>query len=188
MNGSSARGRASTSQPRCRADSRPGRRRGRTRSTAAPRPGHGGDVHRLPVAVQDQRRTLEYLGDHVTTSHSSYHILFPRGVRGESNSHPLVHSQPCSNRYTTDTIYTVSPSTPTRSRTWNASLEARHDFRFTIGARNPAHQAEGKGVEPTSPVRGHGLANRLGKPYPTTFRNHTHFSGIRGARTLRPGQ
>jgi hypothetical protein len=31
-------------------------------------------------------------------------ISFDKGVRGESNSHPLVHSQPCSDRYTTDTV------------------------------------------------------------------------------------
>ena len=37
-------------------------------------------------------------------------------------------------------------STPTRSRTRNASLGPRHDLRFTIGA-----EAEGKGVEPLRP-------------------------------------
>ena len=87
-----------------------------------------------------------------------------KGVRGESNSHLLVHSQPCSNRYTTDTIRFVA-STPTRTRTRNTSLEARDDVRFTIGA-----QAEGKGVEPSSPRGRTALAPRPGQPYPATFR------------------
>ena len=43
--------------------------------------------------------------------------------------------------------------------------------------------AEGMGFEPTSCVRGHGLANRLGQPYPTTFRNASHSSGPPGTRT-----
>lgn len=59
------------------------------------RPGHRGHVHRLPVAVEDQRRTLEHLG------HGQ--ILYTEGVWPESNRRPLVHSQACSHRYTTDT-------------------------------------------------------------------------------------
>ena len=39
-------------------------------------------------------------------------------------------------------------SSPTRIRTWNTSLEARDDVRFTI---EPFHEAEGMGFEPTFP-------------------------------------
>ena len=46
--------------------------------------------------------------------------------------------------YTTDTIYSSS----TRIRTWNLSLEARHDVRFTIEPFT-LHKAEGMGLEPT---------------------------------------
>ena len=69
------------------------------------RAGHRGHVHRLPVAVQDQRRPLEDLRQSCCFL-SSFDIAFviSEGVRGESNPHPLVHSQPCSNRYTTDTV------------------------------------------------------------------------------------
>jgi hypothetical protein len=84
-------------------------------------------------------------------------------------------------RYTTDTIYcglrngtrtlrsltlparrTVeirNRITPTRTRTRNASFEARDDVHFTIGAK-----AEGKGVEPSSPVGEHTLAGWSGQP------------------------
>ena len=53
-------------------------------------------------------------------------ISVSKGVRGESNSHPLVHSQPCSDRYTTDTIH-LTTSTPTRTRTRDSSLGPRCD-------------------------------------------------------------
>ena len=50
-------------------------------------------------------------------------------------------------------------STPTRTRTRNAQLEAGNDFHFTIGAHVQSNQAEGKGVEPSS----HVSENRLSR-------------------------
>ena len=42
----------------------------------------------------------------------------------------------------------IASSSSTRIRTWNLSLEARHDVRFTIEPLT-LHQAEGMGFEPT---------------------------------------
>ena len=128
--------------------------------------------------------------------HSSF-VISSRGARAESNRHPLVHSQPCRNRYTTDTkikcevqstkyemrwnvkasdfvlctSHFVLAFAPTRTRTWNTQLEAAHDVLFTIGAHHPfAFQAEGKGVEPSSRRARTALAERPGQPYQATFR------------------
>jgi hypothetical protein len=94
----------------------------------------------------------------------------PRGIEPATSTVTASHAD----RYTTDTIHQTAfgyrhsaskaaesrwskadsrPSTPTRTRTRNPSFEARHDLRFTIGAK-----AEGKGVEPSSPVE-----NRLSR-------------------------
>ena len=135
------------------------------------RPRHGGHVHRLPVAVQDQRRSLEY-------SWRPWSSSFPSRVSGRSRTGTLWFTASRAETATPQTPYiTVSLSTPTRSRTRNTSLEARHDVRFTIGAHYPAHQAEGKGFEPTSPRGRTALAERPGQPYPATFRNSSGPTG-----------
>lgn len=62
-------------------------------------------------------------------------LIGGQGIRRELNPYLLVHSQACSDRYTTDTI---SISSSTRIRTRNTSFEARHDFRFTIELKRKA--------------------------------------------------
>ena len=58
------------------------------------------------------------------------------------------------------------PSSPTRIRTRNTSLEARDDFRFTIGpCQSGRHE-----IRTHTPVKAHALAVRSGQPYPATFR------------------
>src|SRR5262249_38845794 len=64
-------------------------------------------------------------------------------------------------------------SAPTRIRTRNPKLEAWDDYPF-----HHRGKAEGKGVEPSSPVWRTALAERPGQPYPATFR-----SGPTGNRT-----
>ena len=66
------------------------------------------------------------------------------------------------------------PSTPARSRTRNASFEARHDVRFTTRAQS----AEGEGVEPAFPLGETTLAPWPGHPYPATFRYPVETVGI----------
>ena len=52
-----------------------------------------------------------------------------QGIRRESNPYLLVHSQACSDRYTTDTCQSAArPGFEGR----NSTLERWHDFRFTI--------------------------------------------------------
>jgi hypothetical protein len=60
------------------------------------------------------------------------------------------------------------PSTPTRIRTRNPSFEARHDFRFNIGAMSGR-----QGSRTLISVGRTALAERPGQPYPATFRKWT---------------
>ncbi len=69
--------------------------------------------------------------------------------------------------YTTDTI----SSSSTRIRTWNLSLEARHDVRFTIEPWQSINsQRKAWDSNPHAAPSGSALAVRPGKPYPATFR------------------
>ena len=56
------------------------------------------------------------------------HSYCQKGIRRESNPYLLLHRQACVPR----TPQTPYFSSSTRIRTWNISLEARHDVHFTI--------------------------------------------------------
>ena len=82
---------------------------------------------------------------------------------------------------TPQTPYILSRSAaPTRTRTRNASLEARHDLRFTIEAHIASSQRKAWDSNPHPRRARTALANRPGQPYPATFRI---FSGPTGNRT-----
>ena len=83
--------------------------------------------------------------------------------------------------YTTDTIFSSS----TRIRTWNISLEARHDVRFTI---EPCQSINTKrkawDSNPHAAQSDSALAVRPGEPYPATFHlfQWTHWESNRDSQ------
>ena len=90
---------ASTSQPRCRAGSRPGPPRGRTRSTAAPAPGPR--WRRSPAASCGSGPASA-----AGVPWESWCTSFPStGCLARVEPAPSGSQPACSNRYTTDTIY-----------------------------------------------------------------------------------
>ncbi len=121
-----------------------------------------------------------------------------QGVRGESNPSPRLSQSRMLAAYTTDTINrtsspgwnrtTVLPhvtgtscrwttglcSTPTRSRTRNASFEARHDLRFTTGVTSGR-----QGIRTLSPPEG----TRRSRPARRTVSGYLPLSGAGGSRT-----
>ena len=75
--------------------------------------------------------------------YAAHPTMGSQGIRRELNPYLLVHSQACSDRYTTDTM----SKQPDQDLNPELCVESQHDFRFTIEPKRKAWDLNPHGGE-----------------------------------------